>query len=79
MKRLFSKSKRQNLIYFLLITFVFFLGIILTFTAFTLIESSHLAGILSAYGGCFMAVAGPVMGYIWSEVKRPHGNTKDNI
>lgn len=71
-RRLFSKSKRQNLVYSTLIGTCFFLSWILTYIGFKIIESEHVHLVLGAFSALVGAVVGGLWAYIWSEVKRPH-------
>lgn len=62
MKRLFSKSKRQNLVYIILFVWFFFgiAGFIFD------VNFSDLAQYFATFSG-------PAMMYVWGETRRPHG------
>lgn len=66
MSNLFTKSKRQTLIY-IMIGIWFVLGIVAIVFEASLTE-------LAAY---YSAGSVPVLGYIWGETSRPSGTTKE--
>ena len=68
MSSLFTKSKRQRLIY-IMISIWFIMGIVAIVFEASLVE-------LSAY---YSAGSVPVLGYIWGETSRPSGGSKDPI
>jgi len=71
-RRLFSRSKRQALVYFVLGVFVVFNAVIIAATIFGRIQSEHTAPILGAFNLGFGALSALSFGYIWGETKRPH-------
>ena len=68
MSSLFTKSKRQRLIY-VMIAIWFIMGIV------AIVYEASLAE-LAAY---YSAGSVPVLGYIWGETSRPSGSSKDPI
>lgn len=71
-RRLFSRSKRQALVYFMIGVFVFFNAVIIGATIVGRIPGQYCAPILGAFNAGYGALSLLCFGYIWGETKRPH-------